>query len=137
MNTPSALFDDLRDAAANGATQAGKACVRVPVRNQIEMQLISLEQMLPDDRRARVVWRFVLSLDLTPLIQVSDSQAGRSATPPSVLVALWLLATLDGIGKARQLDRRCKTDLLYRWLLGGITVNAHLLRDCPGVSSRC
>ncbi len=117
---------------AEQKTSRGRARVSVPVRNQIEMRCLSLDQLLPIDHRARIVWRFVTSLDLSPLyapIKVSDSQAGRTAIPPNVILALWLLATLEGIGSARELDRRCERDLPYQWLLGGITVNHHTLSD--------
>jgi transposase len=97
------------------------------------MQLLSLEQMLPADHRARVVWKFVESLDLERLyekIEVSKtSQPGRPAIAPEILVSLWLLATLDGIGSARELARRCETDIAYLWLLGTVTVNYHTLSD--------
>lgn len=96
------------------------------------MQLFSLDQLLPKDHRARIVWAFVDSLDLEPLyaeIQVAPDQAGRPAIDPRILVALWLQATLDGIGSARELDRRCETDLPYLWILGGVTVNYHTLSD--------
>jgi len=115
-------------------TKNTSATARVdrPHRSQVEMQLFSLDQLLPPDHRARVVWAFVKSLDLEPLyqdIQVTDSQAGRSAIAPEILVALWLQATLDGIGSARELDRRCQTDLPYLWILGGVSVNYHTLSD--------
>jgi len=108
------------------------ARVRRPERFQVEMHFYSLDQMLPADHRARVVWRFVQSLDLTPLyekIDVTHDQAGRSAIAPEILVALWLLATLDGIGTARELDRRCETDIPYLWLRGSVGVNYHTLSD--------
>jgi hypothetical protein len=44
-------------------------------------------------------------------------------------VALWLLATLDGIGSARELDRRCESDIPYLWMLGTVRVNHHTLSD--------
>jgi transposase len=96
------------------------------------MQLFSLDQMLPADHRARTVWTFVESLDLEPFysdIEVTDNTPGRTAIAPEVLVALWLLATLDGIGSARELDRRCETDIPYLWILGGVRVNHHTLGD--------
>lgn len=96
------------------------------------MQLFSLDQMLPKDHQARIVWAFVKSLDLEPLyadIQVTQHEAGRPAIDPPILVALWLLATLDSIGSARELDRRCETDIAYLWILGGVTVNHHTLSD--------
>lgn len=96
------------------------------------MQLFSLEQMLPKDHRARIVWTFVESLNLEPLyekIEVTSHQAGRSAIAPEILVGLWLMATLDGIGSARELDRRCKSDIPYLWMLGTVRVNYHTLSD--------
>ena len=42
---------------------------------------------------------------------------------------LWLYATLDGVGSARELDRLCDSDDAYRWLCGGVGVNHHTLRD--------
>jgi transposase len=96
------------------------------------MQWFSLDQLLPTDHRARIVWAFVKSLNLEPLyekIEVTGSTAGRSAIAPEILVSLWLQATLDGIGSARELDRRCKTDIAYLWILGTVTVNYHTLSD--------
>ena len=64
------------------------ARVRRPERTQIEMQMYSLDQMLPADHRARIVWKFVQSLDLTPLykkIKVAHGQAGQSAIAPEIL----------------------------------------------------
>ena len=44
-------------------------------------------------------------------------------------MSLWLLATLDGIGSAREVERRCETDIPYLWLLGTVSVNHHTLGD--------
>jgi hypothetical protein len=44
-------------------------------------------------------------------------------------VSLWLYATLEGVGSARLLDRLCKSDAAYLWLLGGVSVNYHTLSD--------
>ena len=96
------------------------------------MHFHSLDQMLPSDHRARIVWAYVQSLDLSSLygqIEVTHSKAGRSAIAPEILVALWMLATLDGIGSARELDRRCSTDMAYLWICGGVGVNYHTLSD--------
>ena len=109
-----------------------QARVRRPERFQVEMHLKCLDEMLPRDHRCRIVWKFVSSMDLEPFyaeIRVSDSQPGRTAIAPEILFALWLLATLDGISSARELDRRCKTDMPYLWICGGVSVNYHTLSD--------
>jgi hypothetical protein len=46
-----------------------------------------------------------------------------------VLLALWLFATSDGVGSARQIDRLCKEHDAYRWLCGGVPTNYHTLSD--------
>lgn len=108
------------------------ARVNRPHRTQVEMQLFSLDQMLPADDRARSVWTFVQGLDLQPFysdFQVTDHTAGRTAIAPEILIGLWLLATLDGIGSAREVARRCESHLPYLWMRGTVGVNYHTLSD--------
>src|SRR5260370_37503841 len=62
-------------------------------------------------------------------IQAREGQAGRDATDPQLLVALWLYACIRGMGSARELARRCEESAPFRWLLGGVTVNHRLLSD--------
>ena len=84
------------------------------------------------DHPARTVWAFVEALDLGPLygaIRAIEGHAGRPAIDPKILVALWLYATVDGVGSARELDRLCERDAPYRWLAGGVSVNHHTLAD--------
>lgn len=103
-----------------------------PERCQREWREFCYEEMLPSDHQARVVWAYVQSLDLEPLydqIEVSLHSAGRSAIAPEILLSLWLLATLESISSARELDRRCKRDLPYLWICGGVSVNYHTLSD--------
>jgi transposase len=116
MSTP--IPDDLR--------------LRRPQRNQIEMRCLALDQLLPDDHQARLVWAYVEGLDLTtlyPSIQARQGVAGRDANDPRILMALWLYATLDGIGSARRLDELCQDSLPYQWLAGGVSMNYHSLAD--------
>ena len=45
------------------------------------------------------------------------------------MMALWLWATVEGVGSARQLARLCEQHLAYRWLCGGVSMNYHTLSD--------
>src|SRR3546814_10704998 len=47
----------------------------------------------------------------------------------SLLLALWLYATSQGVGSARALARLCESHGTYRWLCGGVSVNYHGLAD--------
>ncbi len=103
-----------------------------PCRNQLQMRSVDLESLLSADHPARIVWAFVEGLDLGPLyaeIKAAGDQPGRPAIDPAVLMALWLVATLDGVGSARALDRLCKEHDAYRWICGGVEVNYHTLSD--------
>jgi transposase len=110
----------------------GKAKIIRPDRSQLHWDYIDVEALLPTDHRARLVWIFVKSLDLTELyaaIRSQEGEAGRPSADPAVLLALWLYATIEGIGSARELARLVKRDIAYRWIAGGVPVNYHNLAD--------
>ena len=105
---------------------AGAPRIRQAERAQVEWRPVALDALLPDDHRARAVWQYVEGLDLTPLyasIQATEDQAGRPATDPKILLALWLYATVDGVGSARALARQCEEHVAYQWLCGGVPMN--------------
>ena len=75
---------------------------------------------------------FVQGLDLTSLLETIRSVEGRPGRPaidPKVLVALWLYATIEGIGGAREVAWLCSHHHGFRWLCGGVEVNYHALAD--------
>lgn len=110
----------------------GEVRVVRPDRRQLRWDMVDLDGLLPSDHRARVVWSFVESLDLSELydqVKAREGEAGRPAADPAVLLALWLYATVEGVGSARELEKRAESDAAYRWLAGGVPVNYHGLAD--------
>jgi transposase len=110
----------------------GAKRIRHAVRNQVEFQECSLDELLPDDDQARIVWSYVCGLDLSELvepIQAVQTGPGQAPADPRILMALWLYATLRGVGTARELDRLCKHHAAYRWLCGKVSMNYHTLAD--------
>lgn len=106
--------------------------VQRPNRTQVELRPVDLEGLLPADHRARVVWAFVEGMNLSRLyapIKAVEGHAGRPAIDPAILMALWLYATLEGVGSARALGRLCEDHHAYRWLAGGVALNYHTLAD--------
>jgi len=100
-------------------------------RRQPAFEMVDLDRLVPEDHRVRDVWAFVETLDLGMFyarIRARGETAGRPAADPRILLALWLYATIDGIGSARALDRLCEYHLIYRWICGGVGVNHELLR---------
>jgi len=79
--------------------------LQVPNRGQLELRSVDLDGLLAADHRVRLVWAFVEGLDLTPLytrIKAIEGHPGRPPIDPAILVALWLYATLEGVGSARE-----------------------------------
>src|SRR3712207_4718958 len=99
---------------------------------QLMVPAMPLENLLDSDHQARVVWDFVQGLDLTPLYDLIRSRLGgpgRAAIDPRLCIALWLYATLEGVGSARALAWLCENHNAFRWLVGGVSVNHHTLSD--------
>jgi transposase len=126
---PSELSERLGEPAE---VSGGKPRLRLPERDQIEFRSASLDQLLPPDHEARLVWEAVSKLDLSPWlreVKAVEGQVGRDTTDPRLLLALWVYATLKGIGSARELDRLCTRHIDYQWLCGGVSLNYHTLAD--------
>lgn len=108
------------------------ARVRKADRSQLRWDMVDLDSQLPVGHRARLVWAFVERLNLNDLyaaVSAREGIAGRPPADPAILLALWLYATLEGVGSARQIDRLCVSDTAYRWLCGGVSMNYHGLSD--------
>jgi transposase len=120
------------EAAEGLPPRLGGKRLRHAVRNQIEIQECSLDELLPEDHQARIVWAYVCQLDLSELlrrIQAVEEGPGRSPADPRILAALWLYATLRGVGSARLLNDLCVDHAAYRWICGHVSMNYHTLSD--------
>jgi len=116
----------------------GKAA-RTVEANRLQSRLVALdlEGMLDEDHQARAVWAYVERLDLSAFydrIGAREGSAGRPAIDPRILLSLWILATLDGIGSAREIERLSEHHVAYEWICGGVHVNHHTLSDFRNLS---
>lgn len=110
------------------------ARTRKPDRKQMVLLPCSLEDLLPPEHPARTIWAVLEKLDLSRFYEPIRSRqgvAGREAIDPQVLIALWLLAAVNGIGSGRKLAELCEHHAAYRWVCGGDVgaVNYHTLND--------
>ena len=106
--------------------------LRTPERRQMALVVQCPDDLVGPTHPVRVVMAVVEKLDLSRFsepIQAREGVAGRDATDPQLLVALWLYACIRGIGSARELARRCEDSAAFRWLCGGVGVNHRLLSD--------
>lgn len=110
----------------------GKVRLERADRSQIRLEAVDLEALVAADHRVRAVWAFVAGLDLNPLheaVKSREGKAGRPAIDPAILVCLWLFATLENVGSARELARLTRAHAAYRWICGGVEVSYHTLSD--------
>ena len=103
-----------------------------PVREQLQWVAVDLEEAVAQDHAARAIWGLLEKLDLSAFygsIKAVVDRPGRPTTDPQVLLAVWLLATVEGVGSARRVARLCEEHDAYRWLCGGVPINYHMLAD--------
>jgi transposase len=106
--------------------------LRRPDRQQLVVRPRTIDDLVPEDHPVRAVWALVLRWDLTLFLQgirARGERPGRAATDPQLLIALWLYATIEGIGCGRQLARLGIESDPYKWLRGGVSLNYHTLND--------
>ena len=131
---PGWLFEGDLIAASTPASTSTPAAprLRYAQRHQGEYRLVVLDNLLPADHQARLVWEYVCHMDLTSAlsqIRAVVGTPGRDATDPRILFCLWLYATLEGVGSARQLEGLCEEHVAFLWICGNVSVNYHLLSD--------
>jgi len=132
MPQPSAAQVQQDQAKAASKRSQGSPRLLQPNRLQVELRASDLESLLPEDHRARLVWGYVVRQDLSKLVEAVKARgchAGRAAIDPHILFALWLYATLDGVGSGREVTRLSQEHDAYRWICGGVSVNYHALND--------
>jgi transposase len=135
MNEQSFLFPSLPESTTvtpQTPTQDFTPRVLMAERNQIALRPIDLEATVGLEHPVRNVWAFVEGVDLSALyaeIGSVEGRAGRAAIDPRILMALWLYATVEGVGSAREIERLTEAHDAYRWICGGVNVNHHTLSD--------
>lgn len=125
------LFENLpapSQAQVRSTARAGDGAPRLrePNRWQVELRASDLDSLPAPAHRARLVWDYVERQELSQLfdaVKARGSNAGRAAIDPRILFALWLYATLEGVGSARELARLSEEHDAYRWICRGVSVN--------------
>jgi transposase len=126
------LFGELVEAVSGKVETLGEPRMRSPMRDQIEWQFVDVDGLIGSEHPARVIWAYVEKLDLSALeeaIKAREHVRGQAPASPRLLLALWLYATSQKVGSARELARLCESHNAYRWLCGGVSVNYHGLAD--------
>jgi transposase len=129
LELPPALPPPSRPAPADPKADAR---LRRANRSQITWGRIDLDAQLPEVHPARAIGAVIERLDLSALytqIEARGEVAGAPAIDPKILLALWVYATSEGEGSAREIGRLVQMHAAYRWLCGGVEVGYHTLSD--------
>jgi transposase len=104
--------------------------VRRPLRWEVRQHIAPLDDLVSLEHPVRAVWAFAEASDLQDLLRRVDTKAApRAPVEPALMLALWLWATAEGVGSARQLEKLCTENLAYRWLCGGVEIDHETLRE--------
>lgn len=101
-------------------------------RQQVVLEPLDIEQLIPQDHAARSVWELLGRLDLSRFVgdvKSVEGHAGRNVWEPRLLIAIWIYAYSRGISSAREIERQCAYEPALRWLTGLKVVNHHTLSD--------
>jgi transposase len=116
----------------SAAQRAGAVRMQYADRSQVGMHFCSIDELVSADHQVRVVWEAVSQMDLSAFeapIKSRQFSAGRSANDVRVMVGLWLWAAVNNVSRGRRLEALCQTELTFRWMCGGLSMNYHTLND--------
>lgn len=95
-------FDAEKIRDAERTTARGAPRVRAAARDQVGLEVVDLDPLIPEDHPARILWAAVERLDLRRFDEANEARVGPADVPapdPGRLVGLWLYATVEGSGQ--------------------------------------
>lgn len=101
-------------------------------RQQVVLEPLDVEELIPENHAARNVWTILGRLDLSRFsgpVKSVEGHAGRNLWEPRLLIAIWIYAYSRGISSAREIEHQCSYEPALRWLTGLKVVNHHTLSD--------
>ena len=80
---------------------------------------ISFENIIPDDDSVRVLYKVMEGLDFTELKSTYSTIGRNSAVLPETMFTILIYGYMEGIYSSRALEKACKRDINFKWLLQG------------------
>ena len=105
---------------------------REPFRGQAIMRFEVPDDALPEDHRARLLWKVIETLDLgafTAHAKAVEGHQGRPLASTRMMLTLWLYAISVGIGSARKIERLTRDDVAFQWIAGDQSISHSRLSD--------
>jgi transposase len=81
----------------------------------------SLDEWLDEDDEARFVSEVIEDLlDLAPIYSSYESASGAPPYAPTMMLKLLVYSYAIGVTSSREIERRCKRDIAFRWLAANV-----------------
>lgn len=80
---------------------------------------LNLEGLIPEDDSIRLLSHVLEGLDYTKLYQAFSSQGRKPAVEPQIMFKIITYAYSQNIYSSRAIEKACKRDINFRWLLAG------------------
>ncbi|MGO9686052.1 MAG: hypothetical protein ACLPTZ_26360, partial [Beijerinckiaceae bacterium] len=88
-----------RDESPRPSLRPPEPYVRRPQRGEVRQHIAALDDLLHVEHPVRLVWAFAAALDLQEELELGETKVAAPAhVEPSLMVALWLWATAEGVG---------------------------------------
>ena len=106
----------------------GKRFVELPARDQLSVQVRSLDDLIPDDAFVRVFDAILDVCDFSAF-DACHPGGGRPAFEPKFLCKLLLYGQCLSVRSAREVSRRLERDTHFMWLAHELTVDHETLSN--------
>ena len=96
---------------------------REPCRIQVEIKFGAVDELVGPDHVVRTIDAIVGGLDLRPFERrwkAVEGRAGKPVTSPRMLLTLWIYAVSQGVGSAREIERRSRSDSAFAWIVADL-----------------
>jgi transposase len=80
---------------------------------------INVGILIPEDDSVRLLSQMVEELDLRDLILAYSPKGRNPAVPPRIMFKILVYAYMNRIYSSREIERHCKRDINFMWLLEG------------------
>lgn len=106
----------------------GKRFLELPARGQQWLTAQSVDDFVPADDPVRAYDAIIDELDVSEFENAYPG-GGAPAHPPRIVVKLLIFAMAIGVRSAREMERRCRTDVRFMWLAHGVAFDHELFSD--------
>lgn len=100
-------------------------------RNQLTMQPMCLDDMIPQDAEVRALEVIVEKMDIPSLgfTYTETKETGRKPFNPSDMFKLYAYSYFNGIRSSRKIERECHRNVELMWLLNGLKPDFKTIAD--------